>query len=255
MYSLLTTVLQPYILLGLWLLVALVPLVRRRALTRRGLILLLLPILLLTVLCIPAVGYLALGSLEWHYEPLPTRPADTDAIVVLSGGVRVVSSDGTAAELDSHSIERCLQAAEFYHQGMPCTVVVSGGRPDPRTPEPTGAALMKELLLRLGVKAADILVEDRSRNTHENVVNSLVLLRERQLDKVILVTDAFHMLRADLCFRKAGLAVTPGPCAWHAIALPDSLRDYVPRPAAAGDVDLAWHEWLGLAWYWWKGWI
>jgi len=52
-------------------------------------------------------------------------------------------------------------------------------------------------LVKLGVPATDVLVEDRSRTTSENAVETQKLLALRGISKILLVTDAAHDLRAD----------------------------------------------------------
>jgi len=60
-----------------------------------------------------------------------------------------------------------------------------------------------------GVAPEDIIIESASRNTHENAlyVKDLVSSNAKK-GKVILITSAFHMRRAEGCFRKVGIDVT-----------------------------------------------
>ena len=63
-----------------------------------------------------------------------------------------------------------------------------------------------------GVRAGELLFENKSRNTHENAVFTARFLRERaNTDRYVLVTSAWHMRRAVGCFQKAGVVVTPFP--------------------------------------------
>src|SRR4051794_23465310 len=81
-----TSLLQPDFLLYVLLVLALVALWRTRpAIPRRRLLWLTVPFVLLSILSVPAVGYLAFGTLEWPYPPSRQRPVNVDAIVVLSG--------------------------------------------------------------------------------------------------------------------------------------------------------------------------
>jgi uncharacterized SAM-binding protein YcdF (DUF218 family) len=207
----------------------------------------------LTLVCTPAAAHLALGSLEWQYCPADEMPDDAQAIVVLSAGIRPPSGARAQAELDEDSLQRCLHAADLYRQRPTCTVVVSGGKVDADGPGPACAPVMRDFLVRLGVRASDIVVEDSSRTTYENAVECVKLLKQRRLDRVVLVTDAVDMFRALRCFRKQGLEPTPSPCHYHATAFEVSFFAFVPSLGAAGACQRAWHEWLGTAWYWLKG--
>jgi uncharacterized SAM-binding protein YcdF (DUF218 family) len=248
MYRILSDLVHPVVWLTLLAALALANLWRKRRETKRRLLLLTVALVLLALACTPAVGCLALGSLEWSYPPLRERPDGIEAIVVLSGYVRVLDEEGTQVELGIDSLYRCLRAAQVYHQGPPCPVLVSGGRTDPGSAGPPLAVPMRDFLIQLGVRKTDLVVEDRSRNTYENAVETCRLLKERGLHRVALVTDATHLMRAAGCFRKQGVDVVPCGCRYRA-RLEWSIRSFVPDPAESEGLREACHEWLGTAWY------
>lgn len=64
----------------------------------------------------------------------------------------------------------------------------------------------KEILIAWGIPEDDILIENKSQNTHENAVNTTKLLNKKYSKKsFLLITSALHMKRASACFRKEGL--------------------------------------------------
>lgn len=89
--------------------------------------------------------------------------------------------------------------------GLSPRMITSGGQgPDEPVSE---AEAMRDFLVGDGVPAASVLVEDRSRNTEENLQFSAELIAERGLAAPsAVVTSDFHALRAALLMRKAGLA-------------------------------------------------
>jgi uncharacterized SAM-binding protein YcdF (DUF218 family) len=204
---------------------------------------------LLLVISTPAFGYLAVGSVEWMYDPLDERPEDVEALVVLGGGVWEPDEVRSRAELDASSLYRCLAVARLYKQGRPCPILVSGGKPDPSRPGPAAADLMADLLIELGVRPSDLLVENKSRTTYENAAESKKLLEERGIGRIVLVTEATHLHRAVLCFRKQGLEVIPSGCHQRKTRFEPSLFAFLPGPGGLDDVETACHEWVGLAWY------
>jgi uncharacterized SAM-binding protein YcdF (DUF218 family) len=204
----------------------------------------------LVVCSTPAVNYLAVRTLEGPFEPLAKRPADVEAIVVLGGAL--AHPDGP--ELATDSLKRCVHAAEVYRLGPPCPVLVSGGKIDPGFHGPPLACLMRDFLLRLGVRPSDVIVEDASLTTYENAAGCRKLLRQRRLSKVVLVTDAIHMRRAAACFRKEGIEVVPAPCHYRA-EWDGWTTALVPNPMAAGGCHKAAHEWIGILWYRLRGWL
>jgi uncharacterized SAM-binding protein YcdF (DUF218 family) len=253
MYRVASDLLQPFFLLYLLVGLLLLNLWRKRRDDRRRLMVLTLSFALLTLCCVPAMGYLGLGSLEWPYPPLEQRPADAQAIVVLSGYIHPPVPGQTRPDMGEDTLCRSIRAVELYHQGSPCPILVSGGCLDEEGHGPACAPLMRDFLVQMGVPASDVIVEDRSRTTWENAVESSKLLDSRGIRKIVLVTDAAHLFRAARCFRKQGLDVIPCGCRYRATSLPNELSSFLPSPGGGRGLQAAWHEWLGTVWYWLQG--
>jgi uncharacterized SAM-binding protein YcdF (DUF218 family) len=253
LYQFANHLLRPYTLLLLLLGLGLGNLWRQCRDRRRAVALAAVPFVVLTLISLPAVAYVILGTLEWWYPPLPNRPAHAGAIVVLAAGALHPDAVRFHDELSSRTLIRCVHAAEVYHQGPPLPVVVSGGIVDPRTIGRPDGDLMRDFLVEHGVQPADVIVENGSRSTYENALESRKLLEQRGIREVILVTDASHMLRAVCCFRKQGIRAMPAACHHLATQFPWSLSAWLPDGGSASVCVNAAHEWLGLAWYWLKG--
>jgi uncharacterized SAM-binding protein YcdF (DUF218 family) len=249
MYEFLVEILQPYFLLYLLTGLAILNLWHRRRESRRRLILLSVAFLALTAMSIPAVAHLAMGTLEWQYEPADDRPEEAGAIVVLACGVIPPGPGGQRGELGTDTVRRCRHAAALYHQGRPCPVVVSGGQVRPDSPEPAGAPLMRDFLVEQGVRPADLIVEDRSRTTYENAVECCRILRDKGVERPLLVADAVDLFRAERCFRKQGVEVVPSASDYGTANFEWSYLAFLPRPGAARLCQRVWHEWLGTLWY------
>ena len=98
-----------------------------------------------------------------------------------------------------------------------------------------------------------MLFEDRSRTTWENAVNAFPLARPAAGENWVLVTSASHMPRALTAFRAAGWPeMLPWPVALTHPASGGTLssQPYAIRMMA---LDLAAHEWAGLARDWLRG--
>ena len=67
--------------------------------------------------------------------------------------------------------------------------------------------------------------------------------------RVLLVTSAFHMPRAQAQFARAGFEVMPYPVDFRTEAgRRPSLLDWLPQASALEDSSLALREWIGRAW-------
>ena len=250
MYHLLVwQLLRPFSVLYLVTALAILNLWRKRRETRRRLLGLTITFAVLTLFCLPPVAHLAVGSLEWSYPPLAERPADVEAIVVLSSGLRFPNGPGGHAELGEDSLARCLKAAEMYRQGPPCPVVATGRQADVDPNVPACSEVMRDFLVQHGVPAGEVTVESHALTTYENAVECRKLLEARQIRKILLVSTASHLARAVGCFRKQGLEVVPCGCGYEATQYEVGLAEFFPSLSAALKSERACHEWLGLAWY------
>ncbi len=207
----------------------------------------------LTVICLPAASFLALGSLEWGLPRDGRMPTGEEAIVVLAGGFTPPDGIRTVPELDQATLYRCLHGIELYRRGGRRPIIVSGGKVAADDPGPPCAQVMRDFLVRSGVDNADIIVEGDSRSTFENASRCARILQSRRISQVVLVTSASHMKRAWSAFRKQGIEAYPSPCQFRATRFDWSLGDFLPSPNAARAFHQAFHEWLGVTWYWLRG--
>jgi uncharacterized SAM-binding protein YcdF (DUF218 family) len=219
---------------------------------RRGLRAIAFFYLLIPVLSLPVTEHFVLGSLERQNPPAHESLTGADAIVVLSGDVLQPAEMRPKAEPGPSTIYRCLHAAELYHaKARP--MIVTGATSDPEAAEIGCAPVMRELLIKLGVRAEDIIVENNSFSTYENAVACRSILAAQGYRKVILVTEAGHLPRAVRCFQSQGIEVIPSGCRYRSCALTPELVISPPNLDAAKMMQGACHEWLGIFWYWLRG--
>lgn len=120
-----------------------------------------------------------------------------DAIVILGAAV-------WAGGKPSPALERRIQhAAKLYHQGAAPIIIGSGGL---GKHPPSEAEIMAKCLVELGVPASSILSETRSHTTLENATYSARILRRSGGQRVLVVSDRYHLPRAVLCFRTLGFS-------------------------------------------------
>ena len=191
------------------------------------------------------------------YAPLTAAdvPQGRTAIVVLgSGSFTTRSWDGSEfTAVDYAAAERVLETARLYRLIRPERVISSGGTSDPDDPDtPTGEA-MRVALIDLGVPASAILVETRSRNTHDEALVVRDMLRPLGTEHTVLVTSARHMRRSVGTFRAAGLEVIPAIARNSYVDRPWPDR-WLPSEAGLWESRDVMHEVLGLTAYVGRGW-
>ncbi len=245
MYQFFSWLLQPYIICWLTIDIGLILVWRSTAREqRRRLWLLIVPWCAMTLLMTAGVAYLLNGSLEWQYDPLVDRPDDSQAIVVLGGGVRKAYGV-LPSELSESGLRRCQRAAELYQQGAPLPIFLAG------TEEEMQAS--RQALIAWNVPDKNIFSEPESTTTHENAAETMKLLKPRQLNRLLLVTDAAHLPRAVRAFARQGADVIPAGCNYRLRAVKTPLSYFVIGPHSAAESSDALHEWFGIGWYWLRG--
>ncbi len=142
------------------------------------------------------LAYVSIGA-ETDYA------APADVILVL--GCNIYAPEGGPSTCIQ---ARAGHAARLYRQGFAPYVIPSGG---PTAQGPTEAAVLTQVLEEQGVPAAAIVPEAQARNTIQNILYSRAIMRAHDWHTAILVSEPFHVNRATLVARDAGLAVFPSP--------------------------------------------
>lgn len=211
----------------------------------------------MAVVCLTLLWLLSLpvvvNQLARFWERVPPLNAavldqfQAQALVVIGGGLDYGAPEYPGGiTLHPRTLIRIRYAAKVAGQtGLP--ILVSGGGIDD-TEEVTEADLMAAALDG-EFKTPVAWREPNSSNTAENARFSRELLHRHGIDKIVLVTQAYHMPRAALAFRKAGFRVLPAPTAFIGSDGDTRLPDWLPSPAAWANSFLLAHEMIGMVWY------
>ncbi|MDO4773581.1 MAG: YdcF family protein [Candidatus Saccharibacteria bacterium] len=119
------------------------------------------------------------GLADCQDEPTTGQCAPADAIVVISGG-------DTNARTD--------EAIRLFQQKWAPLLIVSGAAAD-KTSQ-SNAAAMRQRANNQGVPLTQIIAEERSETTKQNAAEVKQVAEQRQFKRLILVTSAYHMRRA-----------------------------------------------------------
>ena len=109
---------------------------------------------------------------------------------------------------------------------------------------------MAALATEYGVSADQMLLETRSRNTHENAVFVAQRLRQRGWQRVLLVTSASHMRRGVGVFERQGIDVIAAPTDFVVVDRPFSPMRLMPDVDALQASSRAFKEYVGIFVYW-----
>lgn len=197
---------------------------------------------LLLLLALPLLSNAMMRGLEDGLSATG-EPAGAQAILVLGGDLDR-GRDGLVVP-GSLTLERLRDAAALARRtGLP--LAVTGGPAWDGGPA-IGTIMATSLREDFGLPVRWI--ETGSADTWENARNSAALFKAAGIDKVVVVTHAWHMRRSLLAFRNYGLVVIPAPV-WRFGYPPGSVAGtLMPRATTWQDSYFALHEWIGIGWY------
>lgn len=105
--------------------------------------------------------------------------------------------------------ERINHALDLYRRGKVRKIIFTGGQGNAN--EPTEAAAARAYAQANGIPVQDILVEQNSHTTFENIFNAKRVADTNNLKRVLLVSDPMHMRRAMTMANDVGLDAYPSP--------------------------------------------
>jgi uncharacterized SAM-binding protein YcdF (DUF218 family) len=176
------------------------------------------------------------NSLAWSLEHAskPTYHADVvyDAVVLLGG---LVDEEATAASGQpsyNDNVERLVITHQLLRDGKARVAIVSSAPLDPSRPDLGEAVVLGRQLEDWGIAKERIIIEDRARNTRENAVYTKEIVRARGYERVLIVTSAFHMVRAEECFAAVGLNVDTLAVDYRAHEHVGRVAEWIPRSSS-----------------------
>ena len=131
-----------------------------------------------------------------------------DAGILLGGMISLSSSDENI--LFNEYNDRLLNTLELFHKGIIKKIIITGASGS-LSSDLKEADIIKSFLIQIGVPREKIIVENQSKNTHENAIYTELTCKELEMDKYsfLLITSDYHMRRSLSCFKKTGLNITP----------------------------------------------
>jgi uncharacterized SAM-binding protein YcdF (DUF218 family) len=214
-----------------------------------------LALVLLWAASMPVSSNWLTAQLEAEYPPvrIETLP-HADVAIVLGGSIGQPLPPRITPDL-SDAADRVLYAARIFRAGKVDRILVSGGNLPWQAGVKPESRLVTDLLIEFGVRPDAIVQDAESRNTHENAVNSAVIMNAQAWRTALLVTSGAHMPRALATFRRVGLNVIPAATDIRVVyPLYSSLLDFLPDAGALAQTTEAIKEFIGFAVYRVRGW-
>jgi uncharacterized SAM-binding protein YcdF (DUF218 family) len=179
------------------------------------------------------------------------RHSPRTAIVVLGGGAKPFVAEYGAPDLNALSLDRLRYASWLAREtGLP--VLFSGGRGHGAASRDAAEAQIAAHVAERDFRMPLRWQESESRDTRENAIRSVAMLHAQGIERIVLVTHAYHMPRAQHNFERAvqgaklRMRIVVAPMDVRRDE-PPTLMDFVPSRNGFYDVRLILHEWVGRA--------
>lgn len=160
------------------------------------------PHIIMIFIFIILITYIAINTISICRFSLEDQKCKADVVIVLGAATQ-------NGEVSPVYKERIDHGVNLYNDGYASKIIVTGGLGDGN--ENTDAYIAKKYAIEQGVQEEDILTEDESTITQENLENSKVIMDENGYKTAIIVSDPLHMKRAMLLAEDAGITAYSSP--------------------------------------------
>lgn len=199
-----------------------------------------LSLTILLILSLPVTGNALLQSLETAPPINEAQLRKIQAIVILGGGTNGQAPEfGHEDTVNRWTLQR-LRYGAYLQQQTNKPILVSGGAPFGGRSE---ADAMSETLQR-DFHAKDIWTEDQSKDTAENAAYSAAILKQRGIEQIAIISQAWHLPRAIKLFEQQGLTVYPAPTG-YTYEDNESFIRWLPKASSLDKSSIALKEYLG----------
>ena len=170
-----------------------------------------------------------------------------DAIVVLSGMLSLHEMDGKEY-VEWGDPDRFFGGIALMKAGKAPNLIFTGAKMPWGKSSRTEGAVLTDYAIQYGIPYDHIFVSELVANTADEAI----AVKKMALgNKIILVTSAFHMPRAQMLFEKEGFEVVPYPVDFKSLTT-DSLTfmDYLPNGQSLAKTEMGMRELMGRLYYW-----
>ena len=185
---------------------------------------------------------------NWQPAPVVISAVNTYSCGIVPGGFASVDVDDNG--FFNATADRFIQALKLFKMGKIKHILISGGNGKVDKESFREGAWVKGELITMGVPDSVIFVEDRSNNTSDNAIFAKQILDSVQLKPpYLLITSAYHIPRASLLFKNAGISTVPFPCNYSAGRENFNVWSLLPKFSVLSGWDTYLKETVGYLWY------
>ena len=206
-----------------------------------------LGLMILIILSLPVVSGQLIKFLEQNYTPTnPNEIVRADTVVVLSGMIRTIKQNNGIYYEFSDAVDRVFAGIELLKLNKAQKIILTRGKLPWSLGMPEGEFLAR-FVKSQGVNKNQIILTEAVQNTNDEAIAVSKILPENS--KIILVTSAFHMPRAETVFENQNLKVIPYAVDFRSVEKKIDVLDFLPQANAFKDSSFYFREIIGRTYY------
>ena len=207
-----------------------------------------LAVSILIICSLPIFSNKLITSLENEYMLSDASSAKTaDAIVVLSGMVRTINGKNGLSYEWGEASDRIFAGIELIKKNKAPIMILTGGKLPWSVGKPEGEYL-RDVAIKYGVPNKNILLTENVENTDQEA-KAVGKLLNKTSPKIILVTSAFHMPRAQKVFEAIGINIEPFAVDFLSGADKYTIMNFIPSAGALKQTSFFIRELIGRLYY------
>lgn len=148
-----------------------------------------------------AVWCVILATMIWR-SGTRDHAARSDCIIVLGAAVNGTTPSPVFAERIRHGVD-------LYHSRLAPKLIFTGGVGEGE--KHSESSVGRAIAIQRGVPSDDILIEEQSRTTLQNLAEARAVMRKNGLRSAIIVSDPLHIKRAMLMAEGLGMEAVSSP--------------------------------------------
>ena len=157
---------------------------------------------LIAILALSFFVYFVVNAIRIYNYSTQYSEEKSDVAIVLGAAINNGTPSPVFRERINHSIY-------LYKKGVVKKLIYTGGKGKGQVQ--TESEVAKSYAIHKGVKKEDILIEEKSKNTVENLSEAKKIMDSNKLKNALLISDPFHMKRGVMYAENNDIHYKPSP--------------------------------------------
>ncbi len=197
----------------------------------------------------PIISNQLASYLEKDYPRKTIEQIDNaDAIVVLSGILSIIETP-SGLFYEWGDADRFFAGLDLISAEKASAIIFTGGISIWQKNSESEGFLLAKVARQFGISNSQIIVTKNVFNTKEEAQAVREILNQKGINKIVLVTSAFHMARASQLFAREGIEIEAYPVDYKSKDGPITLIDFLPSAQALALFQQSLNEMIGRIYY------